>query len=245
MSIRVMTEVWKTNLATTEKMVLLVIADHANEDGTEAWPSQATIATKCSITVRTVQRCIRTLVQQKYIYVQKRAGGSIDCREDRRPNRYTINLTRLRGDKMTGRHNDQDGATIAPATGRHTRPMNHPQDPSIEPSLFDTFWQIYPKRVAKGAAQKAWATALKSASAQDIIAGATRYAQDRKRDPNFTAHPATWLNAQRWLDEAPTAQEVQATATPQPPRFDPAEYEHREAVPMPKDLKKLINALRK
>jgi len=124
--------------------------------------------------------------------------------------------------------------------------MNHPQDPSIEPSLFDTFWKTYPKRIAKGAAQKAWATALKSASAEDIIAGASRYANDRKRDPNFTAHPATWLNAQRWLDEAPTATEVASMATPQPPVFDPEEFKFRDSVPMPDEIKKqLLHALRK
>ena len=54
MSIRLMSEVWGTKLPTVEKMVLLVIADHANDEGTEAWPPQATIATKATISVRTV-----------------------------------------------------------------------------------------------------------------------------------------------------------------------------------------------
>jgi len=43
MSIRLMSDVWRTDLPTVEKMVLLVIADHANDEGTQAYPSQATI----------------------------------------------------------------------------------------------------------------------------------------------------------------------------------------------------------
>lgn len=244
MSIRVMTEVWKTNLPTTEKMVLLVIADHANDDGTEAWPSQATIAAKCSVSVRTVQRCVNILVAHKYIRLEKRAGGSVDCREDRRPNRYTINLTRLRGDTMTGRQSDADGATMATSTGRQSRHMNHPKEPSLETSMFNEFWKIYPRRTAKGAAIKAWANALKVAKAEEIIAGAKKYASDSNRDPKFTAYPATWLNAQRWLDEPQVAKPTASTRVPEP--FDPDKYRNPDAVPMPEAIRELLkNTLRK
>ena len=226
-------------------MVLLVIADHANDDGTEAWPSQATIAKKCSISVRTVQRCVNTLVKHKYIRLEKRAGGSADCREDRRPNRYSINLTRLRGDNMTGRQDDANEVTTATPTGRHSRPMNHPNKPSIEPSLFDEFWKIYPRKVAKGGAQKAWLNAVKIAKPEDIIAGAKIYAKDKTRDPKFTAHPATWLNGQRWLDEPQVEDKRQAT--PVVESYNPAIHgPNKDAVPMPEAIKEFLkNTLRK
>jgi hypothetical protein len=35
-----------------------------------------------------------------------------------------------------------------------------------------------------------------------ILSGAGRYAKDPNRLDAFTAHPATWLNAHRWLDDA-------------------------------------------
>lgn len=66
---------------------------------------------------------------------------------------------------------------------------------------FDDFWQIYPRRVAKLDAMKAFDKALKIAPAADIIAGARRYAAIQ-REPQFTAFPATWLRAGRWMDEA-------------------------------------------
>ena len=242
-----MTEVWKTNLPTTEKMVLLVIADHANEDGTEAWPSQATIAAKCSITVRTVQRSVNTLVKHKYIFLEKRAGGSLNCREDRRPNKYTINLKRLRGDNMTGRQDDANEVTMTPPTGRQSRPMKHPTDTPIDTPDFQEFWKMYPRKTARGAALKAWASAIQKTTPAAIIAGAKKYAQDKDRDPKYTAYPATWLNQERWLDEAPTAEQGQARPTPQAFSYNEAIHgPNKDAVPMPVAIKEFLDkALRK
>jgi DNA-binding transcriptional regulator YhcF (GntR family) len=207
MSIRLMSECWRTDLPTVEKMVLLVIADHASDDGTEAWPSQATIAAKASISIRTVQRAVNSLVAAGYLWMEKGAGGSANCREDRRPHRYTINIKRLRGDIESTREERGDieainEATLAPTTGRQSRPMNHPNKPSNETPEFDLFWKYYPIKVGKAAALKAWVKAIKIESADEILAGAIRYADDPNRHPSFTAHAATWLNAHRWNDSA-------------------------------------------
>jgi len=200
-----MSECWRTDLPTVEKMVLLVIADHASDDGTEAWPSQATIAAKASISIRTVQRAVNSLVAAGYLWMEKGAGGSVNCREDRRPHRYTINIKKLRGDTESTREERGDieadnGATLATPTGRQSRPMNHPNKPSNETPEFDLFWKSYPIKVGKAAAQKAWVKAIKVEAADVIIAGAIRYTADPNRHPSFTAHAATWLNAHRWND---------------------------------------------
>jgi hypothetical protein len=74
---------------------------------------------------------------------------------------------------------------------------------SVKPTespLFEEFWKVYPRKVGKGEARKAWAGALKRATAEEIIAGAKRYAAT-KPDPEYTKHPGPWLNADRWLDE--------------------------------------------
>lgn len=72
---------------------------------------------------------------------------------------------------------------------------------------FDEFWDCVPKKVGKGQARKAWNAALKKADADAIIQGMRSFAKQREgQDHQFTAHPATWLNGERWLDEAtPTA----------------------------------------
>ena len=72
-------------------------------------------------------------------------------------------------------------------------------------SSFDIFWTTYPRRAGKGAASKAWDKALsRGVAPEDIIEGARRYSEDpdrKRKDPTFTAHPSTWLNQDRWLDE--------------------------------------------
>ena len=67
---------------------------------------------------------------------------------------------------------------------------------------FEIFWNIYPRKVAKKAAELAFARASKHTPVAVILSGAGRYARDPNRVEAYTAHAATWLNAHRWLDEA-------------------------------------------
>lgn len=69
-------------------------------------------------------------------------------------------------------------------------------------SQFAEFWKAYPLKVGKGAARKAWPAAVRKARDwQRIVAGAERYRADPNRSPQFTAHPSTWLNGERWDDD--------------------------------------------
>lgn len=65
---------------------------------------------------------------------------------------------------------------------------------------FDLFWQAYPRKMGKLAAQKAWAKAAKLADPKEIIAGIEPY-KAHKPDWQDYCHPATWLNQGRWMDE--------------------------------------------
>jgi hypothetical protein len=93
----------------------------------------------------------------------------------------------------------------SPPMINNSTPLSPPQNKSVKSQpaepLFDEFWGVYPLKVGKGAARKAYRNALSRASSDEILAGAKRYAAS-KPDPKFTAHPTTWLNADRWLDEA-------------------------------------------
>lgn len=62
MSIQAMTWVWGLEgLDTSQTMVLLALADAANDDGFACWPSQETLARKSRMSVRSVKRHIATL----------------------------------------------------------------------------------------------------------------------------------------------------------------------------------------
>ena len=75
------------------------------------------------------------------------------------------------------------------------------------PDDFEEFWRIYPRREDKKKAFKVWQTALKNgATADEIIAGAARYAKYRAGEPEqYTKHPSTWLNGDCWENEYSTA----------------------------------------
>jgi hypothetical protein len=63
MSIELMNHVWKLELPTNEKIVLLAYADHARPDGTCIFPSVGLLARKTSYSEREVQRITRKLHQ--------------------------------------------------------------------------------------------------------------------------------------------------------------------------------------
>jgi helix-turn-helix protein len=70
-----MSAVWEVNLPATEKLVLLALADNANDEG-HCWPSAMTIARKCGQGERTVRRAIQSLIEKRHISQQQRTGTS-------------------------------------------------------------------------------------------------------------------------------------------------------------------------
>src|SRR5260370_32850231 len=71
---------------------------------------------------------------------------------------------------------------------------------------FDTFWKLYPRKVAKKAARKAWMKIAPGPQLQQIIIDALvkQQASDQWSEWQFIPYPATWLNGERWDDEVPT-----------------------------------------
>lgn len=66
---------------------------------------------------------------------------------------------------------------------------------------FAEFWDVYPRKLDKGKAERAFKTAIKKTNPEDIIRAAERYRDDPTRKDDFTKYPATWLNAESWNNE--------------------------------------------
>lgn len=119
MSIRLMSQAWELNLPQTEKMVLLCLCDHANDNG-ECWPSIDTLARKCSVSDRTIQRTIRKLVSDGVLTAEMSNG--------RKANSYRIDLSQPRHSVTpTECHPD----TVSPLTPTMT--TSNPDTVSPEP----------------------------------------------------------------------------------------------------------------
>lgn len=67
---------------------------------------------------------------------------------------------------------------------------------------FSEFWNLYPRKIGKQAALRAFIKAADKTDSTTIIAGVQRMATDPNLPPKqFIPHPATWLNEGRWDDE--------------------------------------------
>lgn len=66
---------------------------------------------------------------------------------------------------------------------------------------FAEFWAVYPRKKAKGAAERAWAKAVKLVDPAELMARLRAQIPVMMLKPQFIPHPATWLNGKRWEDE--------------------------------------------
>lgn len=79
-----------------------------------------------------------------------------------------------------------------------------PGQAAPELRLFDTFWQVYPRKVGKAKARTKYAAAVKRAGSEHVVVdGARRLADDPNLPPEtrYIPHPTTWLERDGWDDE--------------------------------------------
>ena len=69
--------------------------------------------------------------------------------------------------------------------------------------MFQAFWTLYPRKVAKRTAQSSWnrLSELEQKEALDALQNHLKYWKLKKTLKEFIPHPATWLNQGRWEDE--------------------------------------------
>lgn len=96
---------------------------------------------------------------------------------------------------------------LAIATPKAPVKAKKPRKRNDYPDDFEEFWRTYPRHEDKKKAFTVWQKALKNgATADEIIAGAARYAKYRAGEPEqYTKHPSTWLNGDCWENEYSTA----------------------------------------
>lgn len=96
-------------------------------------------------------------------------------------------------------------------------------DDAVDPAeLFARFWALYPRKVSKDAARKAWdkldlsaelfETMIQALGAQSLSADWT------KDNGQFIPHASTWLNGKRWEDEVPEPAPTGSNVHQFPPR---------------------------
>jgi uncharacterized protein YdaU (DUF1376 family) len=130
-------------------------------------------------------------------------GGYINRRADKEIEHYKAKVEQASraGRASAERRTNGRSTDVQPTNNHKPITINH-----ISIDQFETFWKIYPKKVSKENAKKAW---IKIKPNDDLIVKITKAVNDQKlseREQQFIPHAATWLNNKRWEDEVTTTQ---------------------------------------
>lgn len=188
-------------------------------DGRDCFPSLKAIGIKLGKSEDAVRRAIRSLEAVGAIKVQERATA--DGRQT--SNRYLLageapfdggsKNARVASAPPPGVANSRGTDPRESATRMRAIEEREQQDRPARPAGervgsevpgFVEFYEAYPRRVRRAQAAKAFASAMKRAKPDAVMAGlAARSAWWVKAGTPATKipHPATWLNADGWLDE--------------------------------------------
>jgi len=96
-----------------------------------------------------------------------------------------------------------------PSEVRHpdpTRPVSTTSSATADAAAkFDVFWALYPKKVKKEDARKAWTAVLRKKVTPDHLIDALRQHvamwRNTNQDPKYIPHPASWLRSGSYNDE--------------------------------------------
>ena len=94
-------------------------------------------------------------------------------------------------------------------TDKNQKKIPKKRDRSASSAEFENFWLVYPRKINRAVALKAFEKATRKTEADLIISAVRGY--KFADDEQFIPHPATWLNQERWIDGTPTSVRPQVT----------------------------------
>ena len=195
------------------------LARHGS-DPANCYPSHARIAGLLGMSERSIARPLAELAEAGWVTKVKRPPLPDGTR---RPDAYHVHLE----PRSTARSTAQSSAEPPRNPARNHRaesrgerePVKESQEiqrdaraaqdvlqlvveePEI-PEPFDAFWELYPRKVAKPKAERAWRKVTDDGAVMAGLACWNAYWKSRD-DPRFVPYPATWLNDERWNDDPP------------------------------------------
>lgn len=181
--------------------LFLILRRHGNGKGV-CFPGRKRLARQMNASTSTIDRARSELVEVGAICYRVRV-----CEDgDYTSNEYHVHWEQI---EQCGFYSDEGYPTYddTPPTYEHTGIITGDdltytknEHKQTEHYGFEQFWQVYPRKQNKGRAKTAFTKALTKATLTEIIEGAERYRDDPNREDEFTAHPSSWLNGERWTD---------------------------------------------
>jgi len=177
------------------KLVLLGIANHLGDQG--AWPSIATLARYANASERSVKRDLQELVELGELKIELQNAPT---NHQYKTNLYWITIPAGVTDSASGVTNwvsrgDSSGKSgVTPVGTQNINLTIKETSKKTSNDRFDEFWNLYPKRIAKADALKAWNKAIKRKTADELIGLTKAYSESKLPDITYIPYPASWLN---------------------------------------------------
>jgi hypothetical protein len=177
------------------KLVLLGIANHLGDQG--AWPSIATLARYANASERSVKRDLQELVELGELKIELQNAPT---KQQYKTNLYWITIpagvtTEASGVTDWVSRGDSSGKSGVTPVGTQNINLTIKEPSKKTDSYgFDTFWNFYPKKIAKADALKAWNKATKKKTVDELIALTKAYSESKLPDMTYIPYPASWLN---------------------------------------------------
>lgn len=152
---------------------------------------------------------VTTMSSECYDNVEKMSSQSIEYRDksieyrDNIYNNISCSNSDLNNCHLSGKIEQDESLVVQTANDRIVKSPCPSMTPTLSDRLFEQFWQAYPRKVSKSAAQKAFTKLKVTQTLLDKMLVQIERAKQTKQwqDPQYIPHPATWLNGRRWEDE--------------------------------------------
>ena len=214
------------------KIMYALLCNYASEKD-HCWPSHATLAARLSCSVSSVKKYLTELVGENLVSIQRgryrsclyyllrpeglnseqprvvHSQSIIDSHEVK--SGYINNLNKQNKEKDT---------PLSPVASE--QPQSFPLAPApaaggVSSSVpdFESIWNLYPKKEAKGFARLAWLQLLRSGQLPplpELHAAIRRFASSegwQREQGRFVPQMGNWLRGQRWLDPLPPAEQAE------------------------------------
>ena len=178
--------------SSTAKSVYCALATYVDSEG-QCYPSIQTLSSDTELHRATVIRAINYLVQHGFVERMSNYCAA--------STRYQLTIWKgelMSNDSRTVRHEVISNIINIDTYISYSRRERLP----YEIQEFLEFWQVYPRRKAKGQSRQAFVRACEKEKASVIIEAARLFAKSvRHVEKQYIPYASTWLNGERWEDD--------------------------------------------
>ena len=191
-------EVWLDNRLTMLEKGILVEIDSLDMSDDGCWASNEYLATFCQCSIPKVANAVSKLVNLGYLRRESFDGrhrklkSSLSFFNKQTYKNYMADLKKVSANNIT---NNKENNSISSKRAKDDIPPG-----------FISFWSVYPRKVAKQNALRAWGKTGANASqslTNTILADIRRRLEGewKEKELKYIPHPTTYLNQRRWEDE--------------------------------------------